>query len=262
MTLGSALQSCRRALSPIRRRFERRRDQLDAARAGRRWAHEARSFYARFVHEGSLCFDIGANVGNRSSIFLSLGARVVAVEPQPACAAALRSRFGSTGRIEVVEAALGAEAGRGELLLAPYDTVATLSRGWIDSVREAGRFRFEWNEKRMVAVTTLDALIEQYGVPAFLKIDVEGYEREVLAGLTRAVPAVSFEVTPEFVDAGVECVRRLSALGLRRFSFSTGESLVLGPWLDEGDVVQLLAELPHDGRLFGDVYAVVREPAD
>jgi FkbM family methyltransferase len=236
----------------------RQRQRRAAAHEERRWQGDARAFYGRFLGRNDLCFDVGANVGNRTAVFLALGARVVAVEPQEACAAALRQKFRGR-RLEVVQAALGAAPGEAELLLAPYDTVATLSRPWMESVRDAGRFRFEWDGSATVPVTTLDALIDLYGCPAFCKIDVEGYESEVLAGLTRRIPAISFEVTPEYIGAGIECVERLHDLGLRRFAFSHGESLQLDRWLDADDVVATLAGLPRDGRLFGDVYAAAED---
>src|SRR5690348_10138144 len=68
----------------------------------------ARALYAAFIKPGDLCFDIGAHVGNRTEHFLALGARVVAVEPQPAAMALLRRWYGSDPRVTLVEAALGA----------------------------------------------------------------------------------------------------------------------------------------------------------
>jgi FkbM family methyltransferase len=225
-----------------------------AERAERRRRSSSRRFYGQFVAEGDVCFDVGANHGNRTRTFLELGARVVAVEPQSACAAELRRLFDATGRLTVVEAALGAEEGAAELLVAPYDTVATLSSQWVERVREAGRFGFEWSEGETVAVTTLDALIEEHGVPAFCKIDVEGYEAEVLAGLSHRVAALSFEFTPEHLDAAIACLDRLELLDMRSFALSAGESFVLGDWTTRAGIQELLEQTPP-GRFFGDVYA-------
>lgn len=232
--------------------------------ARRRWAYRERrdrrrqalAFYGKFVSAGDLCFDVGANRGNRTSVFLDLGANVIAVEPQRDCVDALRAHHDKTGRFVAVECALGAEAGHAILMTTDADTLATLSPGWVERVREAGRFRLEWSGRREVRVSTLDCLIEEHGVPMFCKIDVEGYEEQVLEGLSQPLPALSFEFTPEFGESTVRCVDRLRDLGFDRFGLSLGESLELGPWLPGEDVLTALRELPRDGRTFGDVYAL------
>src|SRR5262245_12044409 len=53
-----------------------------------------RHFYSQFIAPGNLCYDVGANVGDRTDIFRKLGARVIAIEPQTACLEVLRQRFG------------------------------------------------------------------------------------------------------------------------------------------------------------------------
>jgi FkbM family methyltransferase len=217
----------------------------------------AASFYRRFVPQGGLCFDVGANVGERTAIFVDLGARVVAVEPQPDCVEALRARFGES--VEIVPAGLGSEPGEAELLVASYHTISSLSAGWVAAVQRSGRFSdFSWDERRRIPLTTLDALIERFGVPDFAKIDVEGYELEVLRGLSRSLPALSFEFTFELLEERLQAVERLARLGMTRFNFSIGESMTLAfdEWLTADAMVRYLMSTPHDAQFFGDVYAV------
>lgn len=222
-----------------------------------RWRRaQARRFYGAFVPRGGLCFDVGANLGDRTEFFLSLGARVVAVEPQALCRERLRDRFGS--RVTIVGDALGSVEGNAELLVASYHTLSSLSPEWTDAVRASGRFpEFEWDRRERVRVTTLDALIEAHGIPDFCKIDVEGYELEVVRGLSRRLPSLSFEFTIERLDSRLAAVEHLAGLGMTRFNFSFGESLrlALREWADLSGIRTFLTSDVHTPASFGDVYA-------
>jgi FkbM family methyltransferase len=213
--------------------------------------------YAQFVRPEDLCFDVGANVGNHTALLLELGARVVAVEPQAQCFRSLERRYGADPRVELVGDAVGARPGTAEMFLSDAHTISSMSAGWMQSVKESGRFgAHTWDAQVTVPLTTLDALIEAYGEPRFCKIDVEGYEAEVLAGLSRPLAAVTFEFTPEFVDGALACVRRLAELGPSLFNFSSGASgeLALASWVGDEEIVRALRSLPRDAA-FGDVYA-------
>jgi FkbM family methyltransferase len=221
------------------------------------------AFYAAFVGPSKLIFDIGANLGERTQLFLDTKSRVVCVEPQPDCVRQLRERFAD--RVELVEAAVGNRAGRAELRLATYHTLASLSSEWIGEVQASGRFsEFRWPTTIEVELTTLDALIETYGLPDFCKIDVEGYELEVIEGLSQAIPALSFEFTAERFDSRKAAVKRLDDLGMTEFNFSFGESLefAFDTWIGAGEMIEFLRRPAHAPPIsFGDVYARRRPDA-
>ncbi len=214
--------------------------------------------YAPFVAAGDLCFDVGAHAGNRVRSWRRLGARVIAVEPQPDFVRLLRLLHRRDPDVVVEATALGREPGGATLLVSEATpTVSTLSRSWVEQVRAGAGFeRVRWAREVEVPVTTLDRLIDRHGLPDFVKVDVEGYEAEVLAGLSSPVRALSFEYLASAKDVALACVERLAALGGYRYRWSVGEShrLVEGPWLDSREIVEVLSSLaPEAGS--GDVYA-------
>lgn len=240
---------------------------------------QRRAFYARFIRPGALVFDVGANLGDRTADFLALGARVVAVEPQPGLARRLRERFdiASTSvpartpepaRVRVVEAALGPEPGRAELITASYHTVASMSPSWVERVSASGRFAdIRWGATISVHVETCDRLIAAHGLPDFMKIDVEGFEDRVLAGLSRPVPAVCFEFTPEHAPSAVACLSRLDDLArsagcFYRYNLGLGEhaALTLPRWLERDAMAEHLRRFEGDRVTFGDIYARLTTP--
>ena len=191
-------------------------------------------------------------------MFLSLGARVIAVDPQPQCVARLHERFASAD-VEVVAKGLADKQGSVTLVLNESNSgLSTMSDRW-------RRIRFpnaDWGDEVTVPVTTLDDLVERYGVPAFCKIDVEGYERQVLAGLSTSLKVLSFEFTGLFLDDVDENLRCLSSLGPIEVNCSLYEqmTLVARAWMTP-DALQksLRKRAERDEVLSGDIYVRWRD---
>ena len=219
------------------------------------------ALYARFVQPGDLAFDIGSHVGDRIGAFRRLGARVLALEPQPLCAHAIRTLYAGDTGVTLVESACGPTAGRISLHInSANPTVTTASRDFVKAADGAGGWEGQtWDREIEVPVTTLDALIAEHGTPAFIKIDVEGFEADVLAGLSQRPRALSFEFTTIQRDVAYACLERIAALGDYGFDVALGESqeLVLGRWVTAEDMRHHIAALPHEANS-GDVYAVWR----
>jgi FkbM family methyltransferase len=216
--------------------------------------------YARFVGSGDLVFDIGSHVGDRVAAFRRLGARVIAVEPQPALATTLRLFYGRDKAVTVEETAVGRTAGITALKLnLDNPTVSTASEAFIAAAHDAPGWEGQhWIRTVEVPVTTLDALIARHGAPRFIKIDVEGYEAEALAGLSAPVAALSFEFTTIQRDVARACIARCAAIGYGAFEASLGESLafVHGRKLAADEIGDWLMGLP-DCANSGDIYATL-----
>jgi len=218
-----------------------------------------RRLYARFVGESDLVFDIGAHLGDRTAAFAALGARVVALEPQPLMARWLRRLVGRRARVTVRTEAVGSRPGVARLAISRRTpTVSTMSEEWRKGVVEAhpGFAAVRWEDSVEVTVVTLDDLVQEYGAPDFCKIDVEGYEAEVLAGLSHSLPALSVEFVAGQLDVAIACVARLDELGCYRFNVVLGEGrdFVFEPWLDAAEMRSWLDE-GASGASSGDIYA-------
>ena len=217
-----------------------------------------RRLYRQFVRPGDLVFDLGAHVGNRTRAFRALDCRVVALEPQPDCARVLRALFRASRGITVVESAVGATGDPLQLTINErHPTLSTAADGWRRERERDPRFAaIRWDHAVTVGSTTLDALIARFGEPAFVKIDVEGGEPDVLAGLGRPLAALSFEYLPGALSAVRACVERLAALGPYRYNWSPGESFDLAAtdWLTGERIESALATVAGR-RSSGDVYA-------
>lgn len=222
------------------------------------------ALYRRFVADGDVVFDIGAHVGDRIAAFRKLGAKVVAVEPQPAALRWLRLRYGRDAGVTLVEAAASARAGVLTLHVNRANpTISTASTEFIAAAEGAEGWEGEvWDGHASVRAVTLDDLIARHGMPAFVKIDVEGFELHVLQGLSRALLALSFEFTTIQRGMALACLDRLTSLGTYRFNAALGEShsMVFAAPVGRAAMVEYLTGLPHAANS-GDIYAQRAGPA-
>jgi FkbM family methyltransferase len=194
----------------------------------RRELHQEKTdlaFYSNFIHKDDLVFDVGANHGEKSRVFLKLGARVVAFEPQPDCTEELEARCGRNRRLITVQAALGSMTGKRRFYVRENRAVSGLIKDW----------EGELESEILVPTFTLDQMIAEHGKPLYIKIDVEGYEYEVLKGLSQPISYISFEyhLRKDGIEKAINCIHYISSLGELMINITPAENLILAyqEWL-------------------------------
>ena len=219
---------------------------------------QLRRFYRQYLPPNPLCFDIGAHLGNRTTVWRQLGARVVAVEPQEVCLRHLRKLFSRDQSVTILPVAVSDKPGEMQLYVSALTpTITTLAgQEWQQDMQELSSFHVQWDYSVPVQVVTLESLVQEYGVPDFCKIDVEDLELEVLQGLQTPLPLLSFEYLAARAHKTIDCIRRLEELGNYAFNWSFGESHVMesSAWLPAEEMITHLSKMTRQDRS-GDIYA-------
>ena len=213
-----------------------------------------KSFFRPFVNKGDLIFDVGADGGRFTTNFFNMGAKVISIEPQKKSFKKLHERFSKSKKVILECKALGEKSGYETIYICEdAANITTLSDKW----RTKGRFseKFEWKKTENIKISTLDQLINQYGLPKFCKIDVEGYEFNVLKGLTMKIPIISIEYTKEFLNDAEKCLNHLKSLGKLRLNYISREdfSFKLAKWTNQKKLLEILNQEPDD-LAWGDIY--------
>jgi FkbM family methyltransferase len=239
---------------------------LKAKKAARTWGDENQrhyDFYSKFIKKGDLAFDVGANIGIITKVFLKLGAKCVSVEPQNECIFFLEQGYRKNPNFTLIKKALGAIEGKMEIMQSETSVVASLSKEWIEKVQKSGRFSdFSWKKTQEVEITTLDILISQFGIPSFIKIDVEGFEFEVIKGLSAPVKCLSLELVPEFIQSTINCIDYLSKIGEYSFNYTLMNDLefILPVNVKKDEIINILLNYSEKhGDSFSDLYCFLDE---
>ena len=207
----------------------------------------------KLLNSGDLFFDIGAHLGEKSKKILNKNLKIVMLEPLPQCVKQLKENFRNNKNVEILEKAVGRTSGNMTLEVnSKMPTISTMAKHW-----KIGRFSDQkWDQKISVEVITLDHLIKIYGLPNYIKIDVEGFELDVLLGLSQKAGIISFEFTSEFLDQSIKCLNHLKKIGYSEFNLSIGESRkFFFEWSNADNLIlNLTNESKKNELLWGDIY--------
>jgi len=218
--------------------------------------------YRSLIGRNDTVFDVGANIGNRSAVFQSLCKKVIAVEPQIILAEQLKCRF-KDSNVTVVNEAVGAQPGTGKMFI-PSDGslgrhgVGTLSREFQQAMGpKVFNLDKGWDTEQPVRITTLDNLITWYGLPGFIKLDIEGYEFQAVLGLSQKVNALSFEFHPQLNLEAENIIAHLMNLGFNEFNCCLAETFEweIPHWVSGISMMNHLKKYAGDDNIYGDCYA-------
>jgi FkbM family methyltransferase len=219
---------------------------------------EVLGFYSKLIDRGSLCFDVGANIGERTEALLTLGASVVAFEPQPACVRELKARCGGYKKhLHLRQTAVGNERGQAEIYFRRSSGQASLLQDWQGEPT---------GEKLTVPLITLDDAISEFGVPSYCKIDVEGSELNVLRGLSHPIPLLSLEyhLSEREIDATYACLTHLSQFGELSINLTPLDRLHFHfpDWLSCTEFLKIWPKefKAREGFFYGDMFVRVTAP--
>jgi FkbM family methyltransferase len=217
---------------------------------------KARAFYAGFVRRGDLAFDVGANVGSYSEVFCELGAKVVAVEPNPQCCQNLR-RLARACPVYVENCAAGDLPGKATLRICDYSGLSTLTNEWCEASLQSPLNRdAKWTGTLEVEMTTLDQLAVRYGAPSFVKIDAEGCDDKVLQGMSFRPPALQFEFNRWLPAVAMRCFETPALASGYEFNYVRGLEMRLACecWV-RGDELRARLETLTGNEWNGDILA-------
>lgn len=210
------------------------------------------------LNPDDLVFDIGCNMGDKIQDYLNHRCKVIGFDPQYECYNHCINRFNNVPDVKLENIALDEKEGTETMFIASYHTISSLSKDFVDTTSKTRFSDYNWNRSREVKVDTLDNMIHKYGNPQFIKIDVEGYELNVLKGLTQPINYISIEFTPELCYKTLDCIEYISKLNDDKSIFNYGycshNNFKYDNWVSKEEIINYLTSVKDYKNEFGDVY--------
>jgi len=168
-----------------------------------------------------LYFDIGANSGEYTDMLINTVDyynSIICVEANPYIIEKLKNRFIGNSKVKVLNKAVSSEVGKVDFYVCTNcDVISTCDTDWISNSRFSGNTSWV---KVEVETISIDDMVLTYGIPEHIKIDVEGYELNVIKGMTKNYGSqIRFEWAEEKLDDIIEIVGYLSSLGYTKFGY-------------------------------------------
>lgn len=220
-------------------------------------------------------FDIGAYDGGKAQeVYDFIDKDIVCCEPNPYSFEKLQHRFNDKPSVRVLNVAVDEEVGNVVLNVSRrHAPISSIEKKWVEKSRFAGNadengVPYTWDERVEVQSVNLDWLVENYGIPSTIKVDVEGAEYAVIKGLSKFMPEceISLEFNEEFLVDSIACMEWLHDLGWNRFGLIDGDEIRRKPnkyhtWEDFMERVNI-GFPTKTGDFFGTVYVKYAKNSD
>lgn len=209
------------------------------------------------ISEGTLVFDVGCNLGSKAEEYLKYNTKVIGFEPQPKCVAVLRNKFANNNNVVIEEIGLDSKSGTSVIYEASYHSISSMSLDFINTVKKERFADYSWGNEIPINVDTLDNMISKYGLPGYIKIDVEGYELNVLKGLTKKINVISIEFNPEMCSNSIECINYLDSLNggsVYNYGSQNNGYFEFNDWVSKDEIINYIESINDFQIEFGDIY--------
>lgn len=209
---------------------------------------EEPNFYKKFLKshpaKNNMIFDVGANMGHKSIIFSRLAKKVVAFEPSEKLFDFLQKRFGNSNVI-LFNYALGNTVSDLDFYVVENnEAYNSLNKKHIETTTTLrGIATINTIKHKKIKVEIVENFIKKLGIPKYIKIDVEGYEHEVIKGLKTPVPLLSFEVNlPEFCNESIQSINYLDKISCQNYmyNFATGNFFLNENFIGKDEAISFL----------------------
>jgi FkbM family methyltransferase len=176
-------------------------------------------------------FDIGSNIGNWSLANIHKCNKIISIEASPITFKRLVNNCKNDNIILLNYAVCNNNCNDIIFYQADSDTLSTINKEWLTS--ESSRFHNYPYKEITCKTITIDKLIEEYGIPDFIKIDVEGGEYECICSLTQKVKLLCFEWASETNMITFKCIDYLFKLGYTQYYIQMGDDYLFRPSDDD-----------------------------
>ena len=204
-----------------------------------------KTFYSNFIGNSDFAITIGDSNGNISEILLQLGALVLVVEPLPENFVYAEKKLKNYPQTILLHEDIGA-----------FNAQFTYNEAYEKNILPYSSNLTVGADQSVVKIRTVDELIREYGLPAFIKINANGFENEVLKGITVPILLVSVSFYSYLHSKTTENVRRLMTIGDYEFNWILNEDAKFQSkeWLSPKELNTSMSDFGQ-GRFSGEIFA-------